>query len=220
MICSQPRLADAADELMEAGCERIVVIPLFPQYSSTTTASVFDALAAWARSRRALPSISFVRGFADQPDWIRALVATTRDAGVEPTPQNPLLISFHGIPERYAETGDPYPQECAATARAFVEALDLPPEAWRVVYQSRFGREPWLRPYLDETLSALPGEGIRSVAVATPSFVADCLETIDEIGREALDTFREAGGETYVRIPCPNARPELIDALAAIVREA
>ena len=220
MICGSPPLSAAADELLEAGCRRVVVVPLFPQYSSTTTASVFDALAAWARSRRALPSLSFVRGFADHPDWIRALVGAIRDAGVEPTRECPLLISFHGLPERYAEEGDPYAEECEATARALVEALALPEGAWRVVYQSRFGREPWLQPYLDETLRALPREGIRSVAVTTPSFVADCLETIDEVGREAERTFREAGGETYVRVPCPNARPELIDALAAIVQDA
>lgn len=220
MVCGSPPLAAAADELMEAGCRRLVVVPLFPQYSSTTTASVFDAFAAWARSRRDLPSISFVRGFADHPAWIRALAETTREAGVEPTRENPLLISFHGIPERYAEEGDPYPEECSATARALVSALALPPGAWRVVYQSRFGREPWLRPYLDRTLETLPGEGIRSVAVTTPSFVSDCLETIDEVGREAEQTFREAGGEAFVRVPCPNARPEMIDALEAIVRDA
>jgi ferrochelatase len=220
MRYGSPPLAAAADELMEAGCGRIVVLPLFPQYSCATSASVFDALATWARARRELPSLTFVRGFADHPAWIRALAETTRETGIRPTPESPLLISFHGIPQRYATEGDPYPRECGATAVGLAEALGLTPGAWRVVFQSRFGREPWLQPYLDETLAALPGEGIRSVSVTTPSFVSDCLETIDEVGREAEHTFCEAGGETYVRVPCPNARPELIDALEAIVREA
>jgi ferrochelatase len=220
MRYGNPPLGAALDRLVEAGCERVVVLPLFPQYCSATTASVFDAVAAWAKERRAVPGLVFVRSFADHPGWITALAAEVEAAGVTPSATAPLLFSFHGIPERYAKTGDPYPEECEATARATAERLGLAEDAWRVVYQSRFGREPWLQPYLDETLEALPAEGIRSVAVATPSFVADCLETIDEVGRESAHAFSEAGGETYVRIPCPNDRPDMLDALTAVVREA
>jgi len=220
MRYGSPRLAEAADELLAAGCERMLVLPLFPQYCSATTASVLDALAAWARRRRDVPALSFVRGFADHPAWIAALVDRVRSAGVEPGTRSPLLISFHGIPQRYAEDGDPYPRECEATARALAAALGLDEGAWRVVYQSRFGREPWLRPYLDETLRGLPAEGVRSITVITPSFVSDCLETIDEVGREAKHLFEEAGGEDYVRVPCPNASGAMLDAIEAIARDA
>jgi ferrochelatase len=219
MRVGSPPLGAALDRLVEAGCERVVVLPLFPQYSSATTASVLDAVAEWAQGRRRLPGLVFVRSFADHPAWIAALRAEVRRAGVVPSPQAPLLVSFHGIPVRYARTGDPYPAECAATVRALVAALALPERSWRVVFQSRFGREEWLQPYAFEAISRFPSEGVRSVSVICASFAADCLETIDEIGREGKRLFLEAGGETYVRVPCPNASPEAVEALAAIVRE-
>ncbi|MHC5009339.1 MAG: ferrochelatase [Planctomycetota bacterium] len=219
MRYGNPPAAAALDRLADAGCRRVVVLPMFPQFCSATTGSVFDAVAAWAKGRPALPSFSFVRGFADHPTYIAALAATVRDAGVAPTSEAPLLVSFHGIPQKLADRGDPYPGECEATARALAAALDLGEADWRVVYQSRFGPAAWLQPYFDETLRALPGEGVRTVAVATPSFVVDCLETIDEIGREGKLIFEEAGGDGYVRVPCPNDRSDVIDALATIVRE-
>ena len=220
MRYGNPPLADALDRLLAAGCQDVLVLPLFPQYCSATTASVFDAVAAWARPRREMPALRFVRSFAAHPAYVAAVVADVRRAGVEPTPAAPLLFSYHGIPQRYADTGDPYPQECEATSRAVAKALGLPDDTWRILYQSRFGKEPWLQPYLDVTLEQLPiEEGITSVSTITPSFVADCLETIDEVGREARETFLEAGGKEYVRVPCPNASPEFLDALAAIVRD-
>ena len=218
MRYGRPPLGAALDRLVARGCRSVVVLPLFPQYSSATTASVFDAVATWARGRRFVPAFTFVQGFADHPAWIDALAATVRDAGVSPTPDAPLLLSFHGIPQRYADTGDPYPRACEATATALARRLALPDGAWRLVYQSRFGREPWLQPYLDRTVEALPGEGVKDVSVMTPSFVADCLETIDEVGREVKHVFEQAGGARYVRVPCPNDRPEMIAALAAVVR--
>jgi ferrochelatase len=219
MRYGNPSIASALDRLATAGCRRIVVLPLFPQYAGATTASVYDAVAAWMAGRRDVPAFTFVRSFAAHPAWIASLAATVRAAGVAPTPQAPLLFSFHGLPQRHADTGDPYPQECAATARAAALALGLADGAWQVVYQSRFGREPWLRPSLDETLTALGARGVRTVAVATPSFVADCLETIDEVGRESLHAFQRSGGQRFVRVPCPNDRPDLLDALAAVARE-
>lgn len=194
MRYGNPRMSDALDRLMAAGCEDVIVLPLFPQYCSATTASVFDAVAAWTKPRREMPGIRFIRSFATHPAYIEAVAADIRRSGVEPTASSPLLFSYHGIPQRYADTGDPYPQECEATTRAVVRALGLADGTWRVLYQSRFGREPWLQPYLDVTLEELPGEGVASVAVITPSFVADCLETIDEVGREARHSFEEAGG--------------------------
>jgi ferrochelatase len=219
MAVGEPSIAGALDRLAAAGCEPLVVLPLFPQYSSATTASVFDAVAAWTRRRRDLPGLVFVRGFADHPAWVRALAAEVERAGVRPTAAEPLVLSFHGLPRRYADEGDPYPRECEATARALAGALGLPDDAWRVVYQSRFGREEWLRPYAFEALAEMAREGTRSLSIVSASFAADCLETIDEIGREGQRVFREHGGERYVRVPCPNDSPEAIDALARIVRE-
>ena len=219
MRYGNPRMADALDRLMSAGCEDVLVLPLFPQYCSATTASVFDAVAAWTKQGRAMPSIRFVRSFADHPAYVEAVAADIRRSGVEPSAASPLLFSYHGIPQRYADTGDPYPRECEATTRAVVLSLGLAPDAWRQVYQSRFGREPWLQPYLDVTLEHLPGEGVESVSVITPSFVADCLETIDEVGREAKESFEAAGGKAYARVACPNDSAEFLAALEAIVRE-
>jgi ferrochelatase len=182
---------------------------------------VFDGVAEWAKERRDLPAFTFVRSFPDDAAWIRAVAEQVRAAGVAPSREAPLVVSFHGIPVRYVETGDPYPRECDATARALVAELGLAAGTWRVAFQSRFGREAWLQPYLFETLAALPREGIRSVAVVTASFVADCLESIDEVGREAHRIFEEAGGERFVRVPCPNASIAACDALANLVlREA
>jgi ferrochelatase len=218
MRIGEPTLEGALERLAAAGCERVVVLPLFPQYSSSTTASVFDGVAEWAKERRDLPGFAFVRSFPDDPAWVRAVAEQVRAAGVVPSRETPLVVSFHGIPVRYVETGDPYPRECDATARALVAELGLAEGTWRVAYQSRFGREAWLQPYLFETLAALPREGVRSVAVVTASFVADCLESIDEVGREARRVFEEAGGERFVRVPCPNFSDAACDALAAIVR--
>jgi ferrochelatase len=212
-------IPEALDRLVEAGCEQVLVLPLFPQFCSGTTASVFDAVGAWARGRKDLPSLAFVRGFADHPAYVAALAASVREAGVEATPTAPLLMSFHGIPRRLADRGDPYPLECERTATALAAALHLPRGAWRIVYQSRFGKARWLDPYLDESLRAMPALGVKQVHVITPAFVSDCLETIDEIGREAKETFETAGGTAYARVPCLNDRPDFLDALAGIVRE-
>jgi ferrochelatase len=217
--CSAPSIAEALDRLDDRRCDPIVVVPLFPQFSSATTASVFDAVAEWARGRRSIPSLRFVRSFADHPRWIAAVAGRVREAGVVPSPASPLLLSFHGIPTRYARSGDPYPAECAATARALVAELGLPDGCWRLAFQSRFGREEWLKPYAFETLASLPAQGIRSVSVLCASFAADCLETIDEMGREGERIFREAGGESYRLVECPNASAAAIEALASIVSQ-
>ncbi len=219
MIVGNPPLGGALDELVRAGCRDVVVLPLFPQFSSATTASAFDAVAKWATTRKDLPSLRFVRSFPDHPAYIEALRKTVVDAGVVATKDAPLLMSFHGIPKRYAAEGDPYPDECRRTADALASALDLDDDVWRVVYQSRFGREEWLTPYADASVAKLPGEGVTSMSVITPSFVADCLETIDEIGRELRETFEAAGGKGYTRIDCINAGRPAVDAVAEIVRE-
>jgi ferrochelatase len=219
MRYGRPALADALDRFRDEACERVVAVPLFPQYSTATTASVQDAIDRWARRRRPGFRTAVVRSFPDHPAYVEALRAGVVEAGFEATRSSPLVMSFHGIPQRYADRGDPYPQECERTAGALAAALDLEEGAWRLTYQSRFGREPWLQPYADEVLRRLPVEGIRSVGVVTPSFFADCLETIDEIGREAREAYEAAGGERFVRVPCLNASKPAVDAIEAIVRE-
>lgn len=218
MRYGNPPLPDALTRLVEAGCQRIVVLPLFPQFSCSTSASVFDAVAAWARGRRDVPDLRFVHGFADDPGWIAALAERVRASGAVLGPQAPLLISFHGVPQRYVDQGDPYFRECRATAGALAAALKLAPDAWRVIFQSRFGREPWLQPYADEVFPALPQGGVRTVTVLAASFTADCLESLDELGREYRHRFFEAGGTSYTLVPCPNDSPAALDALTAIVR--
>lgn len=218
MRLGEPAMAGALDRLMEAGCRRIVVVPLFPQHSGATTGSVFDALAEWSLGKRGLPEITFVRGFADHPAWIRAWAASIRRAGALPRAEKPLVLSFHGIPVRYAKEGDPYPEECAATARALTAELGADPSHVRVVYQSRFGREPWLQPYAAEVVPRWAKEGLKALSIVPASFVADCLETLDELGNELAHAFHAAGGKDYTLVPCPNASPEALDALAEIAR--
>ena len=219
MRYGRPSIAGALDRLADAGCRSVVLLPAFPQFSSATTSSVYDAVAAWMASRRDVPTLSFVRGFADHAAWILALQESVRAAGVRPTAKEPLLVSFHGLPEKVVRAGDPYEGECAATARALASALDLPADAWRLVYQSRFGRSAWLKPAIDDVLRSLAKDGVRRVSVLAGSFAADCLETLDEIGHVYAGVFRSAGGTDLVRVPCPNASPAALDAFAAIVQD-
>jgi ferrochelatase len=219
MRLGEPSLAGALDRLVAAGCRRIVVLPLFPQHSGATTGSVFDGLGEWSRTKRGLPEIVFVRSFADHPAWIRAWAASIRRADALPTPARPLVLSYHGIPVRHVRDGDPYADECAATTRALTAELALDPALVRVVYQSRFGREPWLEPYAAEVVPRWAREGVKSLAIVPASFVADCLETLDELGHELSHAFRAAGGQELRVVPCPNASPEALEALTQIARE-
>lgn len=218
MMCGAPRMAAALDRLCEAGCRRVIVLPMFPQFSCSTTGSVFDGVAAWGKRQRNLPELRFVHGFADHPAWIEALAERVRSVGTVLSKTSPLIVSFHGLPQRYVDEGDPYLTEARATADALAARLGLSPDAWRIVFQSRFGREPWLQPYADAVFDALPKEGVKAVTVLAASFTSDCLETLDELGREYRHRFLEAGGTDYTLVPCPNASPAALDALAEIVR--
>ncbi len=220
MLVGTPTVASRLDQLLATGVKRIVVLPLFPQFCTATTGSVLDQLERWERRHPTAPKPHLIRSFCAHPAYIEALRLAVLEAGVTPSAGAPLLMSFHGIPQRYADRGDPYPSECESTARVLATALELADDAWRLAYQSRFGRRAWLQPYADGAVAALPGEGIRSVTVTTPSFVADCLETIDEVGRELRGSFEEAGGEHFVRVPCVNASDAACDAFAAVVRDA
>ena len=218
MRYGNPSIASGLQQLREAGCRRILVLPLYPQYSATTTASTFDAVVEELKTWRHIPALRLVDQYHDHPGYISALVASVRDYQAEKGEPDLLLFSFHGIPQRYADRGDPYPQQCQRTAQLLAEALELAPDRWRLSYQSRMGREPWLQPYTSATLEKFAGQGVRHVQVLCPGFSADCLETLEEIAMENRDLYLAAGGERYQYIPCLNDRPDHIRALADIAR--
>jgi ferrochelatase len=220
MRYGNPAAPAVLDKLCERGVERLLVFPMFPQYCAATTASVYDAVFDHFKTRRVVPSIRFVPPYPTHPAYIGALAAVAK-AELARLPWKPekLLITFHGIPKRYIDKGDPYQAQVGETACALVEALGLKPDEFVLSFQSRFGREEWLQPYTDETLVKLARSGVKRVAALCPGFTTDCLETIDEIGREGKHTFVEAGGEDLKLIPCLNSHPAWIDAMAKIARE-
>ncbi|HBR7462718.1 ferrochelatase [Klebsiella pneumoniae] len=205
MSYGSPSLASAVDDLLAQGVEHIVVLPLYPQYSCSTVAAVWDELARILAKKRAIPGISFIRDYAEHPDYIHALAASVRASFAVHGEPDLLLLSYHGIPQRYANQGDDYPQRCRDTTRELVSALGLPPERVMMTFQSRFGREPWLTPYTDETLKMLGEKGTKHIQVLCPGFAADCLETLEEIAVQNREIYLEAGGKQYEYIPALNA---------------
>ncbi|HBR7839281.1 TPA: ferrochelatase [Klebsiella pneumoniae] len=205
MSYGSPSLASAVDDLLAQGVEHIVVLPLYPQYSCSTVAAVWDELARILAKKRAIPGISFIRDYAEHPDYIHALAASVRASFAVHGEPDLLLLSYHGIPQRYANQGDDYPQRCRDTTRELVSALGLPPERVMMTFQSRFGRELWLTPYTDETLKMLGEKGTKHIQVLCPGFAADCLETLEEIAVQNREIFLEAGGKQYEYIPALNA---------------
>ncbi|HIC1427745.1 TPA: ferrochelatase [Klebsiella pneumoniae] len=205
MSYGSPSLASAVDDLLAQGVEHIVVLPLYPQYSCSTVAAVWDELARILAKKRAIPGISFIRDYAEHPDYIHALAASVRASFAVHGEPDLLLLSYHGIPQRYANQGDDYPQRCRDTTRELVSALGLPPERVMMTFQSRFGREPWLTPYTDETLKMLGEKGTKHIQVLCPGFAADCLETLEEIAVQNREIFLEAGGKQYEYVPALNA---------------
>jgi ferrochelatase len=212
-----PSIASAIDELAAHGVNRLLVLPMYPQYSGTTTGSVFDAVASVLARRRWVPHLAFVSGYHDDPGYIGALTASIREYWQHDGIPTRLLFSFHGIPRRYFLAGDPYHCQCHHTARLVAQALELEPSRWKVSFQSRVGREEWLRPYTDETLEQWGRDGLESVHVVCPGFAADCLETIDEVDVENRERFAHAGGGRFAYIPALNDRDDHVRALAALV---
>jgi len=217
MRYGNPSVKAALRELAAKGCRRILVLPLYPQYAAVTTGSTFDAVAAELATWRWVPEVRTINGYHDEPRYIRALAASIRDAWAAAEPAEKLLFSFHGIPQRYFDAGDPYFCHCHKLARLAAEELALPADRWQVSFQSLFGREEWLKPYTDRTIRAMAGSGIRSLDVVCPGFSADCLETIEEIDEQNREIFLHAGGERYRYIPALNDRPDHIQALTEIV---
>ena len=220
MMVGHPAVEKTVNEMVAAGVDRIIAVPMFPQYSATTTASATDALFKSLMKLRHVPAVRVVPPYYDHPAYLDAVAATIRDdlAGLDWQPEH-LVISFHGIPQKYAKRGDPYPTHVVRTTRGLVKRLGYRRDFWTQTYQSRFGRDPWLKPYTDDVLAALAKRGVKRVAVALPGFTADCLETIDEIGLESREVFEHAGGEHLRAIPCLNDHPSWIDAMARIIRD-
>ena len=213
MRYGNPAIPNVLQDLFDAGIQRLVVLPLYPQYAGPTTGSTYDEIATDFLKRRWLPDFRFISQYCADPGYIGALVDSIRKHWEEHGKADRLVFSYHGSPERYLQNGDPYHCQCHKTTRLVAEQLELAPDSYMTTFQSRFGREEWLKPYTDETLKTLPGEGIRSLQIICPGFSADCLETIEEIGMENRDYFLDAGGERYEYIPCLNASPAHLDAI-------
>jgi ferrochelatase len=216
MRYGNPSIASVLDELRGAGVDRVLVLPLYPQYSGTTTASVIDAAGAWARRRRVVPELRFVNRYHDDAGYIAALVKRVRDHWTVNGRADKLVLSFHGVPRRTLRLGDPYHCECQKTARLLSERLGLRADEMIVTFQSRFGRAEWLQPYTEPTLVALAKKGVQRVDVMCPGFPVDCLETLEEIAQEARVAFVRAGGAQFHYIPCLNDQHEWIAALAQL----
>lgn len=218
MTYGNPSLQDGVERLMAQGCREIIVLPLFPQYSSTTTAAVSDGLSKAFKNLPEIPGYTIIRDYHNHPMYIKALADSVRAHWQEHGQSDYLLCSYHGIPKRYADNGDIYPQHCEETTRLLAQELGLTDTQMGMTYQSRFGREEWLQPYTDETMEALPSRGIKNLQIITPAFSVDCLETLEEIAEENREIFMEAGGEDYQYIPCLNASSSHIDMMNAVLK--
>ena len=217
MRYGNPAIGPVIDNMMIQGVTKLLVLPLYPQYSGSTSASTFDAIAADFVKRRNIPELRFIKHYHDFPPYIKALGDKITAHWQTHQAADLLLFSYHGVPKRYLTNGDPYHCECYKTTRLVAQYLGLSEKAYMTSFQSRFGKEEWLKPYTDHTLQALPAKGVKSVQVICPGFSADCLETIEEICIENRDHFIAAGGERYEYIPALNSDDAHIDALVALI---
>lgn len=213
-----PSIDRAVTELLDAGADRIVAFPMYPQYSAASTATACDRLFQSLGRLRCMPAVRVVPPFFADPGYIRAQAELIRSelAKLSRAPER-ILLSFHGYPLDFVQQGDPYQKQVEETSRLLAQELGLNNGDWLLTYQSRFGRQVWLEPYTEETLCRLARDGVRRVLVASPGFTTDCLETIDEVGREIAEAFQRAGGEQLVRCPCLNDHPAWIEAMRALV---
>ena len=214
MRYGNPSIASQLDKLKADGVTRVLILPAYPQYSGTTTASVFDAVYAWAARIRRIPEFRFVNQYHDDPGYIRALAARVRAHWQTNGRADKLVMSFHGVPQRTLMLGDTYHCECQKTGRLLAEELGLPKDKWQLTFQSRFGKAKWLEPYTEPTLIAMGQAGVKSVDVICPGFIGDCLETLEEISMEARHAFLQAGGAEFHYIDCLNDSPQWLAALA------
>jgi len=214
MRYGNPSTASAIDALVEAGCDRILAFPMYPQYASATTGSSLEEFSTLVARRRVVPSVRIVPPYFDDPSYLAALETVTRASLGDWQPDH-ALVSFHGIPQRFVTLGDPYPEHCKVTARALIARMGWDGAA-TVSFQSLFGREEWLRPYTNETLTELAGRRLGRLAIVCPGFTADCLETLEEMGMTNRELYQHAGGGEYRMVPCLNDHPAWLDAMATI----
>lgn len=219
MRYGNPDIESGLKKLQEKGAQRLLVLPLYPQYSATTTATSFDEVSRVLRGWRLIPEFRFISQYYDHPSYIKALSKSVKEYWKKNKRNDILLMSFHGLPKRNLDLGDPYYCHCQKTGRLLAEKLELKDDQWKLTFQSRFGKAEWLKPYTDETLKTLPEKGIKSVDVICPGFPSDCLETLEEIEGENREYFMQAGGEIFNYIPALNDHPLHIQTLADIIQQ-
>ncbi|WP_027671629.1 ferrochelatase [Rheinheimera baltica] len=219
MRYGNPSFDSVLNNMFKQGVRKLLVLPLYPQYCASTSGSSFDELAKNFIQRRWLPDLRFISHYPDYAPFITAAADKIRQYWQQHGQADKLILSYHGIPKRYLLNGDPYHCECYKTSRLIAEQLGLNKDQYMTTFQSRFGREEWLKPYTDETLKSLPAQGVKSVQIFCPGFAADCLETIEEIGEENKEYFLHAGGERYDYISALNAEPQHINALCQLIKD-
>ncbi|EDP45962.1 ferrochelatase [Rickettsiella grylli] len=215
-----PTIESGLKTLLAQGVTTITILPLYPQYSATTTASCFDQISQFFQTSRVIPHIKWITSYFDQRWYIKAIVSQIKKMRAKQSQPSYLLFSFHGLPQRYIENGDPYQQHCFSTVRLIAEQLQLTKDTYQVVFQSRFGKTAWLKPYCDRVLQTLPARGIKNVTIICPGFAVDCLETLEEISKRYRMLFLDAGGEQLTYIPALNDTACHVEGLSQLVRQA
>ena len=216
MTYGNPATAMVLDDLKKQGVEHVVILPLFPQYSSTSTGAAFDVINKWVSKRRDLVSMTLIKDYYQHPLYIAALAERVRLYRQEHGTAEKLLMSFHGIPQPYADKGDPYPERCKITAKLLAQALELNDDQWAISFQSRFGKQEWVKPYTAQLLETWGKQGVNSLQIISPAFSADCLETLEELAIENKELFLHSGGKEYSYIPALNADDLHIELFAAL----
>ncbi len=217
MRYGSPAIEEKLKELKQNNVEHVIVLPMYPQYSSTTTASVFDEVTRVMQGWRHIPTLSFISDYHRHPRYIQAISDSIRQFWRENGQSEQLILSFHGLPARLTELGDPYYHQCQTTANMIAEALHLTPQQWQLVFQSRFGKAKWLEPYCVDVLMALPQQGIKRIDIVCPGFAVDCLETLEEIAMTNKKVFLDAGGQSYRYIPALNDSEQQVDWVVALL---
>ena len=218
MTYGNPGIQPLLSELSQKPQDHIVLFPLFPQYSATSSAPLYDAFAKWIPKQRNLPGLSIIRDYYQHPLYIQALAQSVRDFRAEHGGTEKLLMSFHGIPQPYADKGDPYADRCRITGQLVAAELGLAEDEWAISFQSRFGKQEWVKPYTDVLLTEWAAQGVKSVQIMSPAFSADCLETLEELAIQNAELFLSQGGERYQYIPALNSRGDHLQLLNTLVQ--
>lgn len=218
MTYGNPNIRAVLNQLSANPQDHIILLPLFPQYSATSTAPLYDAVAKWVLTQRNLPGLSIIRDYYQHPLFIQALAQSVRDYQAVHGKPEKLLMSFHGIPQPYADKGDPYADRCRITGQLVAEALGLSEDEYGISFQSRFGKQEWVKPYTDALIEDWAKQGVKSIQVMSPAFSADCLETLEELAMQNAETFKAYGGEQYSYIPALNSREDHLQLLNSLLQ--